>query len=163
MDFSCVYRIECIDTDVKEIYIGSTFNLNMRIIKHKNTYKKYNFKVYKFIRENGGWDNFNIVVEVKTPNHNKEELVELEQIYLDLLEPELNSKNASGVEKKKKIEYQKEYGQTDKIKEYRKEYEKSDKRRINKKEYNRIKANCPKCDKEILKRCINRHLKICKD
>lgn len=46
------------------IYIGSTERFNQRMYKHKyacNTegYNKYNFKLYKTIRENGGWDEWN--------------------------------------------------------------------------------------------------------
>ena len=151
MNFSCIYRIECIDPDVKEIYIGSTVNLYQRIINHKSycyneKVRAYNCKVYKYIRDNDGWDNFNVVVEVKTPNYNKEELKELEQIYIDLLEPQLNNNSANGLDKEKKYEYNKLY---------KKEYYKTEKFKQNRK----IKANCPQCGKEMLKRCISRHLK----
>jgi len=142
MNFSCIYRIECIDPDVKEIYIGSTENLNNRIIHHKSDCNnknspQYNLKVYQYIRRHEGWDNFNVVVEVKTPKHSKQELKELEQIYLDLLEPELNSYNANGLDK----ENQKEY--------IKKKMEKS----------KQIKEICPYCDKEMRKDSINRHIK----
>jgi len=148
MNFSCIYRIECIDPDVKEIYIGSTGNLRKRIAQHKHyCYNEnslnYNFKVYKYIRDNDGWDNFNVVVEVKTPNHSKEELKELEQIYLDLLEPQLNNNSANGLDKEKKKAYNLKY-----IKDY----------------YSKIKANCPQCGKEMLKSSIWSHLKkACKN
>tara|TARA_R110000744_G_scaffold224488_1_gene343059 strand:- start:2289 stop:2702 length:414 start_codon:yes stop_codon:yes gene_type:complete len=132
MDFSCVYRLQCKDKEIKELYIGSTKNYRKRKSKHKCS-TELNFKVYKFIRENGGWENWEMIVEVKTPNHTKEELLELEQIYKDLLNPTLNSYNVKG----RNIEQQKKY---QKIRD-------------------NIKANCPQCGKEMLNQSIKRHLK----
>ena len=132
MNFSCVYRLQCKDKEVKEIYIGSTKSYRKRKSKHKSS-TELNFKVYKFMRENGGWENWEMIVEVKTPNHTKEELLELEQIYKDLLNPTLNSYNVKG----RNIEQQKKY---QKIRD-------------------NIKANCPQCGKEMLNQSIKRHLK----
>ena len=54
------------------IYIGSAENINDRMSKHKyscNNIKgrKYNYKVYKYIRDNGGWDEwkYEIIDEVE--------------------------------------------------------------------------------------------------
>ena len=49
--------------DNKYIYVGSTTDFKKRKRYHKEycnkiNSKKYNFKIYKTIRENGGWDNF---------------------------------------------------------------------------------------------------------
>jgi len=56
-------------------------------------------------------------------------------------------------------ETQKEYQQSDKCKEKKKEYQQSDKS----KEYRKTKANCPHCDKLMLKINISRHIKtVCK-
>ena len=54
------------------VYIGSTEDINDRMSKHKhscnnlNSYKS-NYKVYKYIRENGGWDEwtYEIIDEVE--------------------------------------------------------------------------------------------------
>jgi len=99
MNFSCVYSIQCKDKEVKEFYIGSTKTYCIRYTLHKSNCnnlnsKDYTYPLYKFIRENGGWDNWEMIVEVKTPNLNKDELLELEQYYMDLLEPTLNGQNA---------------------------------------------------------------------
>ena len=60
---SVIYRIYCKDENIKDCYIGSTkcfidrFNFHKNlIIKNLNYYK---YEVYQFIRDNGGWDNFN--------------------------------------------------------------------------------------------------------
>ena len=128
MNFSCVYNIQCKDKSIKEIYIGSCKNYRRRFITHKNTCKTSNYKVYQFIRENGGWENWNMIVEVNTDELTKDERLELEQIYLDLLEPELNVKQAY-------------IG--------RKEVAKKN---------NSKKSNCPHCGVEMLSRGIKRHI-----
>jgi hypothetical protein len=67
-DYS-IYKIVCLDISRPEIYVGFTANFTARRCAHKRTCnnpntKKYNYKVYTFIRANGGWDNFNMV-EIK--------------------------------------------------------------------------------------------------
>ena len=47
-------------------YVGHTSNLNQRKNNHKShcnneSSKKYNYYVYQFIRQNGGWNNWNII------------------------------------------------------------------------------------------------------
>jgi hypothetical protein len=56
----------CKDLDVKSSYTGHTTNFTKRKNKHKSDCNnenspKYNLKVYKTIRANGGWDNFSIL------------------------------------------------------------------------------------------------------
>ena len=146
MNFSCVYSIQCKDKEVKDLYIGSCKNYRKRYNRHNEDYKNSNFNVYQFIRQNGGWDNWEFIVEVKTDDLSKEDRLILEQVYIDLLEPSLNSKNAFGwdMERKKNNDknYKKEYRNTDKYINSRK-----------------IKINCPHCNKEMLKNHIKRHLR----
>jgi hypothetical protein len=57
------YKISCKDTSVSEVYIGHTTNFVQRKSCHKqscNNSKAANHdcKLYKFIRDNGGWDNW---------------------------------------------------------------------------------------------------------
>ena len=135
---NCIYRIESINKDIKEFYIGSTENLAQRITKHKyscntNYNKDYNIRLYKFIRDNGGFCKWKFVVEADTPNHNKEERLELEQYYKDLLNPQLNSYNAIGRDNERILETA------------RKSKSK--------------KVNCPHCNIELRKDCLNRHIK----
>ena len=129
---NCVYKIVCKDKSITEFYIGSTKNLDRRIGQHKSNSnntnnRKYNYKVYKFIRSNGGWDNWEMIVEQETPNYEKYDREILEQSYIDLLEPQLNTSYVIGenkVEHKKKtkiwrennIEHIKEYNE--KMKEH---------------------------------------------
>ena len=57
------YQIVCLDAKVTDSYIGTTRDLKRRCIKHKSVCHKenspgYKFKLYKFIRKNGGWSNW---------------------------------------------------------------------------------------------------------
>ena len=92
-----IYKLICKTITVLEIYIGSTANEKERNRTHKTSCnnqseknKAYNYKVYKFIRENGGWDNWKIEIIEKCPCENKIQMREREQYYCDLLKPELN-------------------------------------------------------------------------
>ena len=59
-----MYKITC-NTDENLIYIGSTTNFRVRKNAHKTCSnnektKQYNFNIYKTIRNNGGWSNWNM-------------------------------------------------------------------------------------------------------
>ena len=187
--FQCVYSIQCLDENIKEFYIGSTDNFKKRIETHTTRYNAgHNYKVYKFIRENGGMSNWEINYIQKFKFLTKEELRQYEQRYLDDYQPELNSYRAIITEEQKKedrkvynkkyknenkeyfINYQKEYVEKNKeyFKEYKKEYrvkniekiKKHDKEKYQKnKEKLKEKGNCPHCNLEMRKDCIKRHIK----
>ena len=58
-----IYRIFCKNENVSDLYIGHTTNFSQRKSCHKNSCENpnnslYNIKLYKTIRENGGFDNF---------------------------------------------------------------------------------------------------------
>jgi hypothetical protein len=73
-----IYEIAPLDKSILYSYIGSTKNFRRRKCDHKtncyneNNTKKFNYPLYSFIRENGGFDAFEmnpieeIVVESKT-------------------------------------------------------------------------------------------------
>jgi hypothetical protein len=61
------YKIYCKDKNIKDVYISYTTALSKRKTQHKRECnidgnKKYNELLYKHIRDNGGWNNFNISV-----------------------------------------------------------------------------------------------------
>ena len=67
---SIIYKLCCKDSNVKEIYIGSTYNYTYRKDHHKSecinsNSEHHNTPVYKFIREYGGWSNWEIERERK--------------------------------------------------------------------------------------------------
>jgi hypothetical protein len=93
-----VYKLKSKNPNITEFYIGSSCDMKKRIASHKSACNNpnsigYNLKVYKFIRNNDGFDNweFEILLEVKVVD--KEELrLKYERPYqLDLL-PELNDR-----------------------------------------------------------------------
>jgi predicted GIY-YIG superfamily endonuclease len=91
-----VYVIKCKDENIKDCYIGSTTNIVSRKKYHKhvcnnpNT-KAYNYKVYEFIRNNGGFDNFTLETIKEVEVENKKELAHFELEQYTLLQPSLNS------------------------------------------------------------------------
>ena len=133
---ACIYKIKCKDPLITEFYIGSTRNFKQRGYQHKANSKKSNFKVYEFIRSNGGWDNFDMkLIRDKLGVNNRTDLITIEGQYQKLLKPALNKCIAGRTEK----EYKEEWNQNNKeyYKEYMKEYANKNKEKIKeyKKEY----------------------------
>jgi len=62
-----MYKLCCNDLNIIDCYIGHTTDFTKRKSTHKSNcnnekYKYYNLKVYQFIRDNGGWDNWTMVM-----------------------------------------------------------------------------------------------------
>jgi len=76
------------DVNDENIYVGYTNCLCYRLIKHKNKSSEApNRKLYRYVAENGGWDNFEMIVLCNCDNTNKRIL---EQHFIDELQPTLN-------------------------------------------------------------------------
>jgi glutamate synthase domain-containing protein 2 len=133
------YRIVCNDLTITECYIGQTTNFIKRKQEHKKVcnnenQKNYNLKVYKFIRENGGWMNWSMIMIEQISCENFNEASKIERKFLEEYKGTLNSNIPSRTKK----EFNKEYKELnkDKIKEKDKEYRKLNKDK--KKEYDEI-------------------------
>ena len=90
-----IYELRCKDPAVKDIYIGSTTNLKQRLNCHKTNANnpnsiQHNYKVYKVIRENGGWDNWEAKEVEKLTNVSKVEARIREQEISGMLGATLN-------------------------------------------------------------------------
>ena len=90
-----IYKIEAIDNK-DLIYIGSTSNFIKRRSDHKSRCNNpkdpaYNFKLYRMIREHGGWDAFKCEIIKAYPSQNKKELFIEEEKYRQNLNSTLNS------------------------------------------------------------------------
>jgi len=77
----------CLDKDIGEIYIGSSTNFSSRKRAHKCACnkvdgKKYNNPTYHFIRENGGWENWEMVKILDFPCGTKKDLLAEEARYI---------------------------------------------------------------------------------
>ena len=108
-----IYKLCCLDVSVKEIYIGSSTNFKQRKIKHKSDCNKEKSKicnryVYKFIRDNGGWDNWTMIELYKYPCNDKRELEYEEYRVMIELQSQLNS-NRPYITEEEIREYKKNY------------------------------------------------------
>lgn len=133
-----IYKLICNNSNITEIYIGSTCDYIKRNRSHKRSCNnqndiKYNYKVYQYIRENGGWDNWSMVEICKYPCETEKELVDEEQRYYELMSSSLNIRNPSRSPKERYNKNKKE------ILTKQKEYYKNNKEEINerRKEYNK--------------------------
>jgi len=90
---SKIYKLCCKDPNISDIYIGSTISQYRRKFYHKkksNT-PDCNIKVYKFIREHGGIENWDMVVLEEYKAESKNELHWKEREWIERLKPSLNS------------------------------------------------------------------------
>ena len=83
-----------------ESYIGSTQHFVDRKSKHKKNVKNtrgknYWCKLYKYIRRNGGWNNFDMVQLECGSTYSTGNIKDIEQSFIDQYKPTLNSKQAS--------------------------------------------------------------------
>tara|TARA_B100000780_G_scaffold196313_1_gene138605 strand:- start:1817 stop:2404 length:588 start_codon:yes stop_codon:yes gene_type:complete len=108
-----IYRFYCIDPNIKDDYIGHSAEFHKRKIKHKhrcnnnkNSSKtEYHSKVCKFIRENGGFDNWIFEILEYANLKDVDEAETLEGHYIEIFKPTLN-KNDVGLTPEEKDEYQ---------------------------------------------------------
>jgi hypothetical protein len=136
-----IYVIKCQDDNITEEYIGSTTNFTKRKYQHKSCCnnekdKNYHNLKYKFIRENGGWDNWIMLEVLKYPCNDKREAERREEEIRLERKAKLNSIKAFGA--KTIVEYQKQYHLDNK--ETRQEQMKQwyDQHKISRQEYNKI-------------------------
>ncbi|MDB4352876.1 GIY-YIG nuclease family protein, partial [Porticoccaceae bacterium] len=136
-----IYKIVCNDLNITEVYVGHTTDFVVRKYGHKSSChnvnrKHYNLKVYKMIRDNGGWDNWTMIEVEKFPCSDGNEAAARERYYFELLNSTLNS-NVPGRSVKEWFEQNKEYS-----KEYGKARYQQDKKFL--KEYAKIRYQAKK-------------------
>jgi hypothetical protein len=158
MKSAYIYKIISKDENVKEFYIGSTFNIDNRIRYHKNKSKTGNTKLYNFIKE---FDNFKFIILECFECETKKEKEQKEQEYISKLNPNLNTKKAFSTKEenyKKSNEYHKEWvvKNKSKLQDYMKKYNLDNKDNISEKRSEKI--NC-ECGSIVSKRNISTHLK----
>ena len=95
IDYSkCViYKIVCNDLNINELYIGSTTEFIKRKYTHKyntNNDNTKDFKVYEFIRNNGGWDNWSMIEIEKYPCRDGQEARARERYWREQTNSTLN-------------------------------------------------------------------------
>ena len=121
------------------VYVGSTTNFTKRKQHHKDAVfnqnsLSHNLKIYKTIRENGGWDCWKMIVICEYPCDNKRQAELEEDKYMMELKANLNMNRASRT-MKQHYEDNKEN-----IKDKNKEYREDNKDKI--KEHKSKKCTC---------------------
>ena len=141
---SLIYKLCCKDTNITDIYIGSTTSFRHRKSQHKsdcNNEKKsnYNLDVYQFIRENGGWKNWEMILIEYYKCNTKLELEKREREVIENLKPSLNKQIPTRTRKEyyqdnkqKFLEKNKEWNEDnkEKRKEYKKDYYEKNKEKL---------------------------------
>ena len=126
------YKLMCKDFNITDCYVGHTTDWVKRKSDHKHRYNNpnrggHNLPVYKFMRENGGWENWEMLWIKTLKCENAMEARSEERKCKEQLNATLNGNVPSRTFD--------EYRETnkDKIKEYAVEYRKNNKDKI--KEY----------------------------
>ena len=148
--YGSVYKIVCKDANITDCYVGSCCNFIRRKSQHKSDCnnqngKAHRYKVYKFIRKNGGWENWDMIEIKSFPCETKRELGMEERKYIEELNATLNMviptrsrQESNQAYHKKNIEYihkkQKEYREKnpEQFKKRNSEYHKKNRESIRK-------------------------------
>jgi hypothetical protein len=165
---SVIYKIFCRDESITDCYVGSTTDFGRRKTNHKNACNnakstRYNLPVYRFIRDNGNWDNWDFEILENYPCRNKEQLVVRERYWFEKLNTTLNSQYPQRSQKESNKAYKEK--NREKIKESNKAYREKNREKI--KEYYEVnkkeileklkeKVQCP-CGSVVRKSDLRRH------
>jgi hypothetical protein len=131
-----IYKLVCRDLTITEMYVGHTTNFSNRKRGHKSVCcnaadKDYNAKVYRFIREHGGWDNWDMILVEKYPCEEVNEARARERYWIETLKPSLNILSPI-VSLEQRQEYLKRYNEENKeyLQQRAKEYREKNKERL---------------------------------
>lgn len=92
-----IYKIVCNDLAITDIYVGSTTQFTKRKNSHKTSSNissknpSHNYKLYKMIRDNGGWENWTMVQIEEFPCANGNEARNRERYWYEQLNANLNT------------------------------------------------------------------------
>ena len=88
-----IYKIYCSNETITDTYVGHTTHFIQRKYHHKSSCDnlKNVLKIYKTIRENGGWDNWNMIEIAKYNCKDSTEARIKEQLHYEELHSTLNS------------------------------------------------------------------------
>lgn len=156
IDYSkaCIYKICCRDAEILDLYVGSTTDLVKRRYAHKLNCRDPNqqghgYQVYNFIRENGGWDNWEVVQVESFKCSNSEDLCQREREVFDILKPSLNKnrpKVTSDEAAARRLATHKAWREAN-----------SETVRANTKAWNNKRVVCEHCHKEVAQGGLKKH------
>jgi len=133
IDYSNTIIYKLVNYDCPEnVYVGSSTNRIKRKQKHKQgatnpNDKAYNLKVYKMIRENGGWESWHMIDIKAFPCANRREAEAEEDKIMQELKANMNSIRAYLTEQERKQYY---ITNKEKITEYKKIYRENNKEKL---------------------------------
>ena len=92
-----IYKIICKNNLITDCYVGQTMNFKLRGQQHQNKCNnpksdRYNIKLYTFIRDNGGFDNWDIKLIATYNCVDKYEAYKFERLHYEELNSTLNDK-----------------------------------------------------------------------
>jgi hypothetical protein len=134
-----IYKIVSKDLSNDFVYVGSTTDFTQRKYAHKRNCTNennntYTYKIYKTIRENGGWNEFQMIKIENYPCNDKNDCLSRERYWFEQYHANMNSdipgRKTKEYYKDKKVE----------ILENKKIYDKLNKERISKRQSK--KNNC---------------------
>ena len=112
------YKIVCKDLNIKDCYVGHTGNFKERKSAHKVGHfnandKRYNGRsqhryLYDFIKDNGGWDNFDMILINTEFCNDALDARRKEREYIEQLNATLNQTKPY-ISKEERIEYRKKW------------------------------------------------------
>jgi len=167
---SVIYHIRHMESN-EVVYVGSTTNFTQRKGRHKydcnkEERKEFTFPIYCHIRDNGGFNCFEVIPIKSLKLENKTELLIAEQEEMDKHRTLANGQKAYiPIEAHRTIEEHKEYDKQykklyyqenkEEQKENRKLYYQENKENINEKQKQTVK--CPICNSASLRVNLKRH------
>jgi len=104
-----VYKLAIKDGSIDDCYVGSTCRIRQRKYDHKincnnENRHSYNYRVYRFIRENGGFENWDLYLLDEIKYNDKIEILKREREWIERLKPKLNvHKNPYRTEDERKM------------------------------------------------------------
>lgn len=145
-----IYKLCISDGSLSECYVGSTINPKQRKWLHKSACTNENrnghdLYVYKFIRENGGFENWTMHILEEFQNIDKTELRKMERKWIEQLKPALN--------KYLPARSHEEIVKTEEYKNYQKEYRKNWNKENEKQNKKKSKEYYQKTREERLQAC----------
>jgi hypothetical protein len=151
-----MYKIVSNDLNVKDLYVGHTTDFRKRKNRHKSVCinqnsKSYDYKLYQFIRENGNWEYWTMVLVEKYPCNDSLEATQRERFWCEQLNATLNMRVPSRTDKEYKqdnkeyyAEYMKQYYHInkDKFLKQKKEYHEKNKATIHAQKNKKCVCEC---------------------
>ena len=99
-----MYKLVCKDLNVIEFYVGSTTDFINRKRQHKEcttneNSKEYNQTKYQFIRDHGGWENWEMIEIEKYPCWDGNESKARERYWIETLHANMNTQTPGRTDK----------------------------------------------------------------